>query len=351
MSFNAAAMVIVGVDIRSRQTVPTQDNSTKVYHIVGVDSGYNCSRIINATDDIVLKLATRGIKPINFDIDKNTFKVVESCGAFSRLKTVAGVSPRIIISEIVTSTGRSVSYVVMDTLGRIANVRRDDLIKLCHLAKARNVPFLQNGIFRVVDGSEQIVGYPSHPFIRVVLKTAKKVSAPKKVEMRGKQQELVKEQYTKEQLHELKLAKEKGVNIHLISDNKLSPQQMRVLWVSKSNGMASEYFANKDFSVEAMKFFADRLINKKVFEDCKSIMKPCYNVGQLTELYLGIYSGIDYTSYADPSISSDNMYFKRVSLESEKYKKVDLLVKSTGTKTDLDEITSSAESFLKKWGK
>ena len=71
-----------------------------------------------------------------------------------------------------------------------------------------------------------------------------------------------------------------------------------------------------------MQFFADRLVSDKMFEDCKGIINPAYSVDQLSELYLGIYDGIDYTSYADARLSSEEMYVKRSELSCSTYAKV-----------------------------
>lgn len=269
-------------------------------------------------------------------------KIKDDCGIFSRLDDKNGVSPRVILAEIVSQSGRVLGYKILNKNGAVQNITKDTLFGLCASAKLRGVSFVQNGIYSDKSGVKSISCYPNKPFQKIVqVPKSKPVERVSQVNKEQNKQDLKQEsKYTQSQLKELKLAKDNDVNPLLIANPKLSAEQMHIIWTSKKNKMASEYFANPKFSVEAMKFFADRLVNKKMFEDCKPLFSTLYTVPQLTELYLGIYAGIDYSTYRDSHLSSEDMYTKRIQLETQTYSKSALDVVSSKSNKDC------ATSFL-----
>lgn len=111
------------------------------------------------------------------------------------------------------------------------------------------------------------------------------------------------------------MAKKDNIDIRLIANPELSSEQMRVLWVSKKKGAYSEYFAKPEYSVDVMKFYADRLLTKKMVQECADLLSnPKYSVPQLTELYLAVCEGIDYTTFKD--LPANSMYVERERLRS-----------------------------------
>lgn len=323
----------------------------KLYDIALITKEYVTSVNRGISSEQVLQLVQSGIRPLNFSIKAG--RITEDCGVFSRLQETNGVSPRIIIAEITSKGGRQLGFMLLDKSGRVYKVKKDDVVALCEQAKVRGVSYLQNGIYRVQDKVARIASYPNKPFIKIVVDTNKRRATKIKNttdvmshvdKQRNKENLKHEDKYSDLQRKELDMAKANGVNPLIIANPKLSPKQMRVIWASKKNGMASEYFANPKFSLEAMRFFADRLVDRKMFNECKPIMRPEFDVNQLTELYLGIYSGIDYMSYADPSLSSEDMYFKRVELESKFYKKPEL---DLGEVEPSEDLTQCASSFLR----
>lgn len=320
------------------------------YDVVLLTSEYKSSKYSGVREDALLKLlsSSKKLRMLNFDVQGG--RVIDSCGKFSRLQDKNGVSPKIVVADIVTSSGRTTGYMVLDKTGGVYRYSKEDMLSLCSQAKARGISFIQNGIFRPNDEQACIASYPNKPFIRIVLNKATKKKAKAEVSKtyvdKKRNQENLKEpssKYTLAQMKELTLAKENGVDPLLIGNPKLTPQQMHILWVAKRNGVASEYFAHPKFSVDAMRFFADRIVNKKVFMECRQIMKPEYDVQQLTELYLGVYSGIDYMSYADPSLGSEQMYIKRLELESKMWHKPqpNEFIDANIPETDIDTCVSS----------
>ena len=311
------------------------------------------------TDKMLLSniVGNASIKPINFDIDTKGRepKIAEGAGSFKRLAIQNGVSPRVVLAVYVSQTGRTLGYVVVDKSGAVSRVKKDVLLSACAAAQKRGVAFLQNGIYRVTNGVPMIASYPGHDFVEIVQQLKKKMPEPKVAEhiVRNKAEKAAKvekpvekaakpvkaekpvaekpaktkaekpmknsERYSDEQKKEIIAAKKNGVDPMIVSNPKLTPEQMRIIWTAKKNKRASEYFANPKFSVEQMQFFADRLVDRQTFNECKGIINPKYNVDQLSELYLGICDGIDYTQYADEKLSAEDMYVKRNELTCKTY--------------------------------
>lgn len=286
----------------------------------------------------VLSTVKSGYKPLNFSVDSRG--IVDSCGIFSRLEVSKGIEPRVILAELQTRSGRTLGYVTAGLNSGLVNIKKQELLDLCEKARKVGVSFIQNGIYRVVKGVPAIACYPESPYHIIYVDVASKVrptakpvqqstsvsNLTKKPEnsdrpvSKGKER-LSEHGFTQEQLAELMLAKENGVNPSFIANRKLSTEQMRILWVAKKNRVASEYFARPEFSKEQMIFFADRLIDKRVFKDCYPIINPKYSVDQLVELYLGITQGVDISSYADEKLTADQMHEERRRLEAAAYSK------------------------------
>lgn len=291
--------------------------------------------------DTIRTVGIKGCVCVNFDIKQG--KIVETAGSFSRLEVRNGVAPRVLIAEYVSPIGRVLGYVLADRNGNLTRVKRDVLLKAFADARKSDVSFCQNAIYRQMDNKETISPYQGNTFYKIVQKFEKKLPSPKMPEHikptakdkssvsnmsgtveQGTASKVDKplknsERYSDAQKKELIAAKKYGVDPLIVSNPKFSPEQMRIIWTAKKNGMASEYFANPKFSVEQMRFFSERLTDKDMFNECKYIINPKYNIDQLTELYLGVCDGIDYTQYANPEITAEDMYCKRQELTCSTY--------------------------------
>lgn len=263
--------------------------------------------------------AIKGFTPINFSIQNG--RVNESMGSIERIIPKDGVQPLVVIQELATSVGTIIGYRLLNPVSNnIVSRKKEDIID--RQAKS-GIPILQNGIIR----GNKVNCYPNSPFPRFIIgtKTRNSVKKPKlssQTEQKSKPQQSAKEsnnlldQFTPEQRKELSLAKRDGVDLRLIANPKLSPKQMRVLWVSKKKGAYSEYFARPEYSVEAMTFYADRLMTMNAVKECSDLLsRPEYDVPRLTELYLAVCEGIDYSSFIDDS-SAEDMYVKREALRN-----------------------------------
>lgn len=281
--------------------------------------------------------AVRGCRPINFSIENGVLK--ESMGSFERLKVKDGIRPCIVLQELTTSVGTIMGYRLFNPANySIVALKKEDII--ARQSKS-SIPILQNGIIR----GNKVSCYPNSPFPKFIIGTKTRTSA-KKVKLSGGSKEetqhnsnlLNQSMFTPEQRRELSLAKKDGVSLKLIANPDLSPEQMRVLWVSKKKGAYSEYFASPRYSVEVMKFYADRLVTQQMVKECGDLLsRPDYDVNRLSELYLAVCEGVDYSSFIDMK-SADEMRVQREKLRS----------KLWDTKIEEDEYINSAVKFAEK---
>lgn len=263
--------------------------------------------------DIEIPNAIIGCRPVNFSIENGVPS--DTMGNFSRLEIKDGVTPHIVIQELATSLGTIVGYRILNPYNKsIIALKKEDII--ARQAKS-SVPLLQNGIIR----GNKISCYPNSPFPRFIIGTktrtaVKKPKLPSEKQEEAKQNNDLLSKFTPEQRRELSLAKKDGIDIRLIANPELSPEQMRALWVSKKKGAYSEYFASPKYSVEVMKFYADRLVTQQIVKECSDLLsRPSYGVDKLTELYLAVCEGIDYSSFIDET-DAEAMYIKREKLRS-----------------------------------
>ena len=282
--------------------------SNKMYNLVEINSD-TLQIVRNVTvDDNSILYAVSGCRPINFSIRAGV--VVDSTGSFDRLKIRAGVTPHIVVQELATSVGTIVGYRLLNPYNfNIIALKKEDII--ARQSKS-DVPLLQNGIIR----GNKVNCYKYSKFPRYVIgtKTRTATKKHKNVVDRNMSTSETNEflsKFSPEQRRELSLAKKDGVPIRLIANPDLSPKQMRVLWVSKKNGAYSEYFSSPKYSEEVMKFYADRLITQQMVRECSDLLsRPDYGVDKLTELYLAVCEGIDYSSFIDAD-TAEEMYVER----------------------------------------
>lgn len=280
-------------------------------NVMLVDDNYNAaSGIITKTrDELVSLVKSNNLKPVNFSIDRNN-TLKEDAGSFKRFdKTGVGI----VVAEIQNPYGRSLGYrIIQSTSGMLVNMKTEEIVQK---EKALGRPFLHNGIVR----NNTVNCYPLHSFPVIKVQKAPKQKTEKATIEKAK---AVKTQspYTKEQLKELNTCKSKGINTSFIENPQLSPEQMRICWVAKSKGVFAEYFAKPDYSVEVMKFYADRLVSNLAVKECTLMLKnPDLKVPELSELYLCVCDGVDYTSVLNEPAFKIRLHRNKNSLFSEEY--------------------------------
>lgn len=235
------------------------------------------------------------LKPVNFSVGRHN-EVVMDCGSFDRFN-LNGCA--VVLAEIKTRSGRNMGYRLLSCAnGVIVNMTTKDIVDK---AKAQSHPFLQNGIIR----NDTVNCYPLHPY--PVIETGVKLdkNKPRKAERKPQYTEQTMNQvYTDEQLNEIKLCRQEGIDSKLIENPKLSAKQMRVLWMSKKNGSLAEHYAKPEYPVDVMKFYADRFKSIKIVKECNLMLQhPEFDVAKLGELYLCVCYGVDYADLLNKDVS------------------------------------------------
>lgn len=279
-------------------------------NIVSVDDNFNVtSGIITKTrDELVTIVRTNNLKPVNFSIDRDN-NIREDAGSFKRFEK-SGVG--VVIAEIKNPYGRSLGYkIIQSTTGLVVNMRTEEIVQK---EKILGRPFLQNGIVR----NNTVNCYPLHSF--PVIKLQKAVKPSKANTTTESKVTKPKSEFTEAQKKEIQMCRSKGVNSSFIEDVRLSPEQMRVCWVAKTKGVLSEYFAKPEYSVEVMKFYADRLVSNLAVKECKLMLQnPSLKVPELAELYLCVCEGVDYTEVLNETASSIRIHRQSNSLFTENF--------------------------------
>jgi hypothetical protein len=202
----------------------------------------------------------------------------------------------VVLAELRTRGGRTVGYKLLScNQGVVTNLKTEDIVERDN-SYGNNEHFIQNGIIR----NNTVNCYPRHayPVIPINTKATSKSTKSKKTEEVAKTKPKTKAPVKKmdeKQLSEVDKCKKNGVDPSIISNPDLNPQQMRVLWVSKSKGALAEEFNDPRLSSDAMKFYADRLYDKQTVKDCGLMLEhPELGVDELGELYQCACDGMDY---------------------------------------------------------
>lgn len=295
-----------------------------MYRVLYTPDCVNGEQKVLSRRQLVSEVVRGGHNLVNATVVTGTDVIDEDTGAFSRLKPKNGVVPHIIMAKYVSQQGNTIGYFLANSqTGKLLRAKPSAIYEACELARKKNGVFLQNAIYRVSGGVPQIAAYPGksfHTFFQKLKRTPKQVNSEvDKQKNRQNLEQKHKDVYTPAQLKELEAAKKCGVNPIIIANPKLSPEQMRILWVGKRNKACVEYFANPKYSAEQMSFLSERLISQKAFLDCRALLNPKYDLAQMQEIYMGITDGVDYSVYAKPEIPADEMYNIRQELLAQEY--------------------------------
>lgn len=282
---------------------------SKTERVVGVcveSENFTIVQVIPAmtTKDFARAVMANGYEPLNFSISKEG-TVLWECGASTRLTDKS----MIVLAEIRNKSNRTMGYRLLNVATRtVGNMRTSDIVSL---GANKDIPLLHNGIIR----NDTVNCYPLHkyPVMKVDNRGSNKPVNPVKQPAQPVNNRPVKPQpvepvrnveepqvFSKAQQSELMKAKKEIGNMSIIYNSKLSPQQMRVIWVAKKKGVVAEAFAKPEFSVDAMKFYADRLLDNRTVQECEYMLsRPDLTVGQLQELFLCVAEGVHYEDMLD----------------------------------------------------
>lgn len=304
--------IIVGID---------NINGRKGYRVVLYNKGDMKSYQQKLFDEAsLIRFISSGNSIDNADVENN--KIVASSGEFKRFEA-KGFRPMVVISEI-RANDNVVGYRLASYEGKVSACRLKDAIAYCNRVSKHGYPF-QNAIFVGENGENRayIKSYPGKPFnIEVIQrKRAENVTKAKvdKTE-NSKQVSRIEELFTKEQIEQLKLGKQHGVDIRIYGNNKLSAEQMKELRKALEDKVNARLFADPKFSADTMNALR---INAKYGVDLTYFINPNYNPQQIFELSTGYINGVDISQYADPELSALDMSKKRVYMESQLWKEIE----------------------------
>lgn len=266
-------------------------------------------------------------KYINICIKNN--KVYGSAGSLDRFgkeQNKSGTKPVIILSELVTDDGRTIGYKICTYNGEVKNIPLKELIAFCNrITKSNGIP-IQNAIF--IPESENtkahIKSYANAAFYKEMLKTNKNRYTEKaKVNTQSNEKALTRleELFTKEQLVELRAAKNDGVELKIIANPALSANQMRILRAALKNGVNIRPIASPDFKDECMSFYIAELYNGC---DIRSYLSPKYSLYQLSELSLAADAGLDMSKIGNPKLSATEMQEIRERMQNKLFKNIEI---------------------------
>lgn len=280
-----------------------------------------------------LRQLTQQAKFLNIAFENNSIK--GTTGSLDRFKSaVSGdrsvLRPMIILSELRTSEDRLIGYKVVNYDGEVKNIINKELLAYCkRMTKANGVP-IQNAIYVPTEGQfGHIKSYPHSPFIKEILNTNKNKYAEKPVlNVKKNEKTLSKldEIYTKDQIAELKLGRQSGLDIRVYANPSLTANQMRVLRGGLAKGLNVKLIASPDYKVDCMKAY---LVDLEDGLDIRSYLSPKYNIGQISELSIASELGLDISKLSNPKLSAVDMQEIRERLQNNIYKET--LVKSDGS--------------------
>lgn len=253
--------------------------------------------------------------------------LVGTTGALSRFNPKDPIpnTPVVVLSEIRVddTSDRLIGYRIATGNGQVKAIRLNDMLSFCmritKAAKQRDskaVP-IQNCMY-VADSVQKkgtIRAYVEGQLIVERVKINKpNNAAPAKVDTEGNKRQITRleEMFSKEQIRELKLGKQHGVNIRVYGNNKLSADQMKSLRKALESGVDARAFADPRFTSESMQAYS---VNAKYGVDISSFINPEYNPAQIYELSTAWLEGIDISKMADPKMSAEDMSKLRIELE------------------------------------
>lgn len=265
--------------------------------------------------------------------------------ALSRLDT----KPWLVLSRMCYENGDTVGYRIIAPDGQVRKCRNADVLAYCdRCERSGKVPF-QNAIYHPrVDGTEaHIKSYPDKPFpIETLKRIVNKYAIPQPEATKPTQEQgtpkpeanksiardeqdiatlqpVLEKQadlFTPEQKKQLKLGIQNNVNIALYAHPEIDWQKMKVIRLAMQNGYDVKYLVNLDYIVPCT---LDALMYMTIILaegiDVRPFLNPRYTISQLSELHAGYVSFLDINQFANPDLTTKQMYEARTKLEQEQW--------------------------------
>lgn len=240
--------------------------------------------------------------------------------------------PLVIIAHCQTADGKTLGYSVATYDGKVRTVSLKEMIAYGLRCNKNNLIPVQNAIFVASEDADKAAhfkSYPEMPFINSLYETGKnKYTEQRKVQVKQNEKTLSRmdEIFTKEQINQLRLAKEHGVDYRIIGNPNLSANQMKVLREGLEMGVNVRPYAHPEYNPLCMMYYNDCLDNHI---DIKPFLSSKYNAQQLFQLALGSENGVNIEKMCNPKLGANEMAEIRERLEANIWK--DQLVKKDGS--------------------
>lgn len=291
-------------------------NNTKVYKLLakGKKDNLVCYNTTSRAESQIVKEIREGKYTIK-NATVQDGKLKGTTGDLARFENGVNI-PYVILNELRRDDGKTLGYRVANSDGKVLKISCRDLILECKEIKAKGGIPIQNGMYVDKDGVvPHIRSYPGgdYPYEILSKKVKNPDSAPAKIDGQKANKAIAKldEMFTPEQIEELRQAKAAGVNIKIIGDNTLSPEQMHIIWTTKYKGLPAELFADHRYKLDVMKFFKVQL---ECRQDIRQLLNTDYSVMQIAQIALGIEQGVDITKFSSPKLDHDKMEYIRRTL-------------------------------------
>jgi len=233
--------------------------------------------------------------------------------------------PMVIISEIQAEGIGLVGYKMATYEGDVTTNVLKEVLNYCEkVTKAKGTPIQNAQYVSETDTQRSFIrAYPNCDFPIEKLNRGKKArteyveSESNSVKVDTTDKNKLEEIFSKDQLRELRVGRNNGVDITVYANRKLSAEQMAVIRKGLEEGLNARLWASPEYSVDAMRFYkADQ--GRKM--DVTYYLNPKYDIQQLREISLGFTNGVDTSEYSDPKIPAREMAEIRLRLEMHVWK-------------------------------
>jgi len=240
----------------------------------------------------------------------------------------------VILSQIVDNNNRVIGYKVAEYTGRVRNISIKEMVAYGEKASKEGWIPVQNAIFNCGTAEKKgfYKAYPNTPFITERIFKLKKVdkrdrnieteNSNSKSEDRLKRLDDI---FSVEQIRQLKLGRQSGVDIRIYANPELSYGQMAALRTALESGVNPRSYASPEFDEKAMKLYTDDIKNGI---DIREYTNPKFSLGQLCEISLAAEEGLDISIIADVRKSPSEMAEIRERMSADIWR--DELVKKDG---------------------
>ena len=319
-------MVVAIVDVIDRK------KRGRVFRLVasirGKDGQYNHKRIQLEEKDLVNDLSLGKYKLINGKLEGGEIKA--SAGDFSRFNN--GINkPLVVIGEIVDNKALTLGYKLANCDGSVVTKSLPTVIDYCERTTRNEGIPLQNGIYvPAADGQKAFIrSYPNAGFPKEIhASRTSHNTRPTYVDKQAGERNIsrLEQLFSKEQIEQLKLGKQNGMDIRIIANNKLSPRQMAIIRKCEENGLAGRLFANPDYSLDCMLFLMAEL---RTGGDIRPLLNTKYNEDQMFELSIARDLGLPTSEMDDPSLSAHEMSERRIRLANGMWKRHEVVTEGS----------------------